>query len=226
MTNNAASTTINWSFVRIGATIFAIALLGTFASARFKHAGDWLPAIPNSIRVWESIDTPIDSNVLRGLGNPQTAAKVYYNPLGERVYASVMAVGPFENYHDPMVCVAGGGNFFLTAKKIFRIDGSNSGKIRAMIFKRRDSDVRMLMYYWQQNRDGTTDTAARMGNYRDIQARFDTGYGAVVKGNQTCLMRIYTFINPEDTNGAQAQRNVELISRTIYHTLRKDGGLE
>jgi hypothetical protein len=137
-----------------------------------------------------------------------------------------MSVGPFENYHDPMVCVAGGGSFALTAKKLFPLE-PGSGQIRAMVFQRRDSDLRLIMYYWQQSRDGSMDTAARMGNYRDIQARFNTGYGAVIKGQQTCLMRIYAYIDPKyDRNGAQAQRNVEHISRAIYHALRKDAGLE
>ena len=128
--------------------------------------------MPNTVGVWDSIDQPIDSQVLKGLGDPQASGKTYINPFGERVVASVMAVGPLENYHDPMVCVAGGGGYSLTAKKIFPLDGPKSGNVRAMIFKRRDSNIRMIMYYWQQNRDGSTDTAARMGNYRDIQSRF------------------------------------------------------
>jgi hypothetical protein len=226
MAETAQPSPINWPLLKIGVVILVTAILGTFAAERFKHAGAWLPTMPYSIGAWDSVDTPIASDVLRGLGNPQTNAKTYNNPLGEHVFASVMAVGPFENYHDPMVCVAGGGNFFLTAKKIFPLDGPNSGSIRAMIFKRRDGDIRMLMYYWQQNRDGTTDTAARMGSYSDMLARFDTGYGAVIMGHQTCLMRIYAFINPDDEKGAQAQRNVEEVSRAIYHSLRQDAGLE
>ncbi|MDX1933060.1 MAG: exosortase-associated EpsI family protein [Capsulimonadales bacterium] len=210
----------------MGVAILLVALFGGFASARFRHAGEWVPAIPNTIGHWESIDSPIAAEILEGLGNPPTISKMYVNPLGERVYASVMAVGPFENYHDPMVCIAGGGNFSMTAREIFPLDGPGSGKIRAMIFRRRDGAVRMLMYYWQQSRDGSTDTSARMGNYRDMLARFDTGLGAVVIGRQTCLMRIHAFIRPDDPDGVQAQRNVEEISRTIYQALRRDAGLE
>ena len=79
-----------------------------------------------------------------------------------------------------------------------------------------------MMYYWQQNRDGSTSSEARMGNYRDIGARLQTGYGAVVGGHQTVLVRIYTQIMPDDTHAIQAQKNVQEISRAVYRSLLKD----
>jgi hypothetical protein len=219
----------NGLFSRIGVLIAVTALLGTFASARFKHAGGWLPSVPDTIGYWEGADNPPPPSTLHDLGDPMALGKNYINPFGETVYASVVAAGPFENYHDPTVCVTGKG-FILTAKKTFPLDGPGSGNVRAMIFRRTLppplEDQRMLMYYWQQNRDGTTDTEARMGNYRDWAARFKTGFGAVVLGHQTCLMRIYQIIHPEDQNGEQAQRNVQEISVALYRALKENGKLE
>ena len=62
-----------------------------------------------------------------------------------------------------------------------------------------------------------------MGTYRDMESRLKTGWGAVVRGNQTGLMRIYCFISPQDKNGVQAQRNVEEISRAVYAYARDNG---
>jgi hypothetical protein len=163
--------------------------------------------------------------------------KDYRNPFSipfpeEVVRASVVAAGPFENYHDPTVCVTGSG-FVLTAKKVLPLDGPGNGNVRAMIFKKTvpgpngdPVDVRMLMYYWQQNRDGSTDTEARMGNYRDWVARFKTGFGAVVLGHQTCLLRVYQQISQWDKNGEQAQRNVHEISVALYRALKESGQQE
>jgi len=212
-------------FSRLGVVIGLTALLGTYASASFKKAGDWLPPIPDSIGIWEGVDTPIDRDVLEKLGGPQGEAREYHNAFGESVSASVIAAGSFENYHDPTVCITGGG-FNLTSKRIFPIDGPNSGNVRVMVFRNDDTPygtVRILMYYWQQNRDGTTATEAVMGNYKDTMSRFKTGYGAIVKRNQTCLMRVYAVMARDDENGRQAQRNVEEVSRALYRSLKKSG---
>ena len=213
------------AFSRLGIVLGLVVALGSYASASFKNAGEWMPPIPNSIGIWEGVDTPIPRDVLEKLGGPQGEAREYHNPFGEAVSASVITAGAFENYHDPTVCVTGGG-FALTGKKIFPLDGPGSGNVRAMIF-RNDSTpygtVRIVMYYWQQNRDGTTATEAVMGNYRDTTSRFKTGYGAIVKRNQTVLMRVYAVVAPDDVDGQQAQRNVGEISRVLYQSLKKNG---
>jgi len=54
--------------------------------------------------------------------------------------------------------------------------GTWKANVRAMVFKRLDpkfGEIRILMYYWQQNRRGGTATEARMGNYRDLSARIN-----------------------------------------------------
>ena len=218
-------------FIKWGSLVAATAVLGTFSSFRFKNAGAWLPSVPDQVGAWEATDTPPSREVIERLGNPLSLGRTYYSPFGEPVWVSVIAAGAFENYHDPTVCVTGGG-FTLTSKKVFPIDGPNSGPVRAMIFKAQrpnervtagDGYTRLLMYYWQQNRDGKTDTEARMGNYRDVFARLRTGFGAVALGNQTCLVRVYAPVDPEDRNAEQAQRNIAEVSRALYRAMKKDG---
>ena len=207
-------------FIKVGSIIASAAALGTFSSYRFVHAGQWLPPMPDSVALWTGVEAPLPQNTLAILGNPMASGRDYSDPFGDVVRASLVSAGPFENYHDPTVCVTGGG-FVLTAKKTLHIDGPHSGTCRAMVFKR--GPYRILMYYWQQNRDGSTSPEARMGNYRDIVARLQTGYGAVVQGHQTVLVRIFTGISPDDPDGIQAQRNVDDISHAIYRLLLKDG---
>jgi hypothetical protein len=218
-------------FIKLGTLITVTAVLGTFASFRFKNAGAWLPTIPAQIGAWEAIDNPPDREVIRQLGNPLAMGRTYISPFSEPVWVSVIAAGAFENYHDPTVCVTGGG-FVLTSKKVFPIDGSNSGPVRAMVFRSQqkserittgDGYLRMIMYYWQQNRDGNTDTEARMGNYRDVAARLRTGFGAVALGKQTCLVRVYAPVDQDDKKAEQTQRNVAEISQAIYRAMKKDG---
>ena len=95
--------------------------------------------------------------------------------------------------------------------------------VRAMLLKNDRTGMRILMYYWLQNKDGSTDTEKRMGNYRDLAARFRTGFGAIASGHRTCLVRVFAIIPPDDKNGAQTHRNVWQIARAVYQTMEQDG---
>jgi hypothetical protein len=202
--------------------VTVVAVLGIFTTQRFKHAGAWLPSnVPVNIGYWEGVDSPLPKHILEMLGGPRAIGRKYFSPFGEAVETSIVTAGDFENYHDPTICVPANG-FILTGLKTINLDGC---KIRAMVFKKTDrkyGDIRMLMYYWQQSRDGTTDTAQRQGSYRDVQARFKTGFGAIVGGKQTVLCRIYTIIDPTDPLGAQAQRNVNTIAQAFYQALKEN----
>ena len=212
-------------FLQIGTLLAAAAFLGTFASTRIRHAGEWLPTVPDRIGNWDAIDTPLPAEALLTLGAPQAIGREYNDLFNEPVRLSVICAGSFTSYHDPTVCVSTNG-YILTSVKLFHIDGPDSGIVRAMIFKKDDpayGPIRMLMYYWQQNRDGSTTTDAVMGSYRDMASRFKTGYGDVVQGHQVCLVRIYAPIDPADTDGAQTQRNVDEVSKAVYHALKKSG---
>ena len=211
--------------VKMAVIMLVTVLTAWFATYRIAHAGDWLPSLPDRVGVWSATDTPLPEDTLRLLGGPRAIGREYNNLFNEPVRVSVIAANGFDAYHDPTVCVGGSG-FDLTAVRTFTIDGPSSGAVRAMIFKREDSTygtIRILMYYWQQNRDATTETEPVMGSYRDILTRFKTGAGAVFQGHQTCLVRIYAPIGPEDTNGVQTQRNIEEISREVYRAMKKSG---
>jgi hypothetical protein len=213
------------------ATIAATtALLGAFASYRFTRAGEWLPRPPDAVGMWSAAEVTVPPQVLGLLGNPKASSFVYRSPfanrppLPEEVQVSLVAAGPFENYHDPTVCV-GEGAFRLTATKTIPLDGPNSGKVRVMIFRHRTiKPVRIVMYYWQQNRDGTTDSEPRMGSYRDLAARFTTGFGAVVQGRQTVIVRNFMmFAEDDDPGGVHAQRAVHEVSQALYRAFKTDG---
>jgi hypothetical protein len=209
----------------MGLVTALLAFAGSFATIRFIHAGRWVPPPPDDVGNWTAIDTPLDPTVMAGLGNPASTGREYRNPFGEVVYYTAVSAGPFENYHDPTVCVGNNG-FTLTAKREFLMPGSGGpaaggAHVRAMVFKR--GDLRILMYYWTQSRQGVTATDAVMGNYKDMAARFQTGYSSVIRGDQNVIIRNYAVIPPDDPDGVQTQHNLDEICRATYDALRADG---
>ena len=95
---------------------------GWFSTSRIQHAGDWLPDIPAKIGAWDAVDTPLPPETLRTLGGATGLGREYNTPFNEPVRVSLIAANSFEAYHDPTVCVTGGG-FTLTSKRNFPIDG-------------------------------------------------------------------------------------------------------
>jgi hypothetical protein len=201
--------------------------LGLLSAVRLDYAGQWVPQLRPVFGQWDVTEQTVEKSVYSTLRFPtQIYARSYRNPMGEEVNASLVTAGPFENYHDPTVCVGGeGGAFMRTGQKIVSLDPEGKVKARAFIFQhRQDAHWRILMYYWQQNRDGATSYEPRMGTYQDIRARLETGAGAIIKGDQTCLIRIYGIFHEDaDPLGTQTQRNVNEVSLHFYNTLLKEG---
>lgn len=210
---------------KMTAIIGVAAALSIFSQKRLEWAGGWFPGIPDSVASWEGVQQPVAKETLALLGFPRALQRVYNNGIGDSVLASLVTAGPFENFHDPTVCVGGNGAWEFTGRKEFRLDGAESAPVRAMIFRRRDNPkLRIIMYYWQQSRDGLTTCEPMMGNWRDLPARLRTGFGAVVMGRQSVLLRIYTaYSEDEDPTGLVAQRNVHTISKAVYQRLLKAG---
>ncbi len=215
--------TLSRPTLRLFALLAATLLLALFTSYRMSRAGDWLPPIPFNLDAggWTGREAPLNASTLGILDNPKSEGRIYQNPFGEWVSVSVISAESFEAYHEPTVCSAGYG-FFLRAESR-PVIGRPGTHVRAMMLKNDRSGTRILMYYWLQNKDGSTDTEKRMGNYRDLAARFRTGMGAVARGDRTCLVRVFAIVPPGDVNGAQTHRNVWQIARAVYQTMEQDG---
>lgn len=213
------------SISKMTAIIGVAAALSIFSQKRLEWAGGWFPGVPDQIGMWEGMQQPVSQDTLALLGFPRALQRVYTNGTGDSVLATLVTAGPFENFHDPTVCVGGNGSWEFTAGKEFLLDGLGTAPVRAMIFRRRDNPkLRIIMYYWQQSRDGATTCEPMMGNYRDLPARLRTGYGAVILGRQSVLLRIYTaYSEDDDPEGLNAQRSVHTICRAYYRALLKEG---
>lgn len=202
--------------------VLVVSLFGTWSTTRLLAAGSWLPSIPESIGDWEGTIVPEDPIILRILGNPRMVGRTYRNQFNDRVEFSLVTAGMFENYHDPTVCV-GGGDYRLTGSRNVPI-GSGPEQARAMIFRhRRNPDHRIVMWYWQQFQDGSTDTESRMGNFRDFFARLRTGYSSILQGKKTVLIRIFApFDIRRDPDAGLAQDQVGQIARAVHRHLRQN----
>lgn len=202
--------------------VLVVGLGGIWSTTRLLAAGTWLPTVPESIAEWDGTVVPSDPAVLDILGNPRMVGRTFRNAFGDRVEFSLVTAGMFENYHDPTVCV-GGGDYRMTGSREVPLGELGAdNRARAMVFRhRRNPDHRILMWYWQQFEDGSTDTESRMGNFRDLRARLRTGFGAIVLGRRTVLVRVFApFDVRRDPDAWLVQSQVREIADAVHRHLK------
>lgn len=199
-------------------------LLGLWVMWRFQVAGSWLPTLPDRVGDWTGEETPLPEHALRLLGGPKATARVYTNPLGERVAVNLVAAGSFDAYHDPTICYPGLG-YNQTAERIVAAEPPGEGdgrEFRVMVFRsaaRRDA---VVMFYWLQRRDGTTSTDMRGGATGDFPGRLRTGISTALFGRQTVIVRVLTISPPHEKTGGQAVRNVREVSEAVLAHVTSD----
>jgi hypothetical protein len=201
---------------RVIALLVITGLFGVFVTLRLRHAGQWLPALPDRIGEWKGADTKLPDAALDLLGRPKATARVYTNPLGEKVAVNLVAAGSFDAYHDPTICYPGLG-YNQTAEKLLpmKVGTGDGHEFRAMVYRGAKNGDGVVMFYWLQHRDGGTDTDARLGTSHDAAARLRTGFLTIVGGHQTVIVRVLTLMPPGAATGAQEVRNVRAISEGV-----------
>jgi EpsI family protein len=203
-------------YVRLMVVFLVLAIACIFIDYRLQKAGDWLPAIPETIGYWTSTARPLQEEELTILGRPKYLSREYTSPVGDPVQVIILAANSMDAYHDPRSCSLGLG-YALTAEKVKPLQGA--GNVRAMVF--RNGDKRVIMYYWLQDREGGLspegairyDLGARLASIRSV-------LNTAATGRQTCIVRVHAPVSDTDPRGARARRNVEAIALEICKAMR------
>ncbi len=200
------------STVRLFLLLIATTAAGVFIDVRSHRAGGWLPPVPRDIGVWRGTDLNEDASLPE---KHRYLSRIYRNPFGEAAKAFIMAADSVEIYNDPRGCMRGQG-YAVTAEREIAL--GPGARARALVL--RNADVRIIMFYWNQYRDGGTSTDGPL--YRDALGRMSaakTTLWNVLTGKQTCIVRVFAAIDDMDADGAQAFRNVQSLSQVVYKSL-------
>jgi hypothetical protein len=205
--------------ILLSATAVCVVLL----TIRLAAHDIWFPKVPTTIGDWTATEVPIPQATLAELGAPPADGYRYTNPFSERVECHVIATATYAAYHEPLICMAGYG-FSRTAEQNVPLFGPNKG-VRAMILKSDSDGNRLLMYYWIQNRDGTTLNGENVSLHRDLWSRITVSLSKVIWAQPSCIVRAYIQIHPADRLGLQARRNLNEVCLALHSALTKEGEL-
>jgi hypothetical protein len=185
---------------------------------RLQQQGKWLPPLPDDYNsTWSAYEVPLSQASLAKLGYPKAAGRYFVNPFGERVDTHIIATRSLDSYTEPAMLLTGYG-FGTTAEKLIPLFGKDR-LVRALILRNEASGTRILMYYWVQYKGGSTETRVTQHTYKDVFPKLRIGLEAIIRGEQNCIVRVYTQVHPADHKGVQARRNLNAISRALYESM-------
>ena len=205
------------------AMIFLVMLLTLLylTSYRMAAASTWLPSMPSALEGMTLQPHPVDQNTLIMLGNPRGTAGAYQVGDARPVEVTMVTGGMFENYHDPTACVGQGQFETIGIDTVDIADDLEKAVVRRLTFRHRvNSDIRMVMYYWQQRKSGSIDFRARMGNFRDMPARVEHGWSTLLNHDPTIIVRTYVLFDGR-SNAVDEEARLKAVSAGIVTQLRK-----
>ena len=218
----AQNSALNLRPLRLLSVILTLAaILVLFIGYRLSQRGQWLPDSPEMIGPWVVSEKPLSSVALQQIGRPRTKGRVYENPFEEKVDVHLISASDYQSYLDPQFAM-GSYEFAVTAEKRYPLFGA-TGPVRALIFRNARNQQRFLMYYWIQNRDGSTNARDSLRSDRDFLPRLRLGLNATLTGNERCIVRVFTPLSPSDISGTQARRNLNEVCIGMHDFWQKGG---
>ncbi len=210
----------NAPFLKLVVLFGLLAVLMLFSAYRLSSRGRWLPTAPAQIaRVWSATEVSLSSDATNQIGHVPTNSYRYTNLFGERVDAHLISTPSFDAYHDPTLLFSPFG-YGISAEKVLPLFGPNT-QVRAIVLRDDSTRTRALMYYWIQTKSGVVTPGIALSDYQDAFTRLKLGVSSVSTGEQNCIVRVFTSVHDQDKNGAQARRNLDEVSRTIYQSLKQ-----
>ena len=221
LTGKPAKPLGNRPFQILGVLLSMTTLLVFFIGYRLSQRGQWLPDAPEMIGPWVISEKPLAQAALQQLGNPRTRGRIYENPFEEKVDVHLISASDYQSYFDPQYAM-GNYDFAVTGEKRFPLFGPEA-PVRAIIFRNNRSQQRYLMYYWIQNRDGSTNVRDSLRLGGDFFPRMRLGLNATFSGKENCIIRAFTQVAPTDISGLQARRNMNEVCRGMHDYWMKAG---
>jgi hypothetical protein len=83
--------------------------------------------------------------------------------------------------------------------------------------------VRILLYYWVQNKGGRTESRGSVRSSNGAFPRVTHGVKSTFGGAENVIVRVYSQVHPADQQGKQARRNLNEIAQAIYKELKQQG---
>jgi hypothetical protein len=200
--------------------VTAIMFIATCVSGYRQHQqvqaqSAWMPIAPLQIGRYKTRLVDVDAAFLSLVGKPKAKLYEYKAPGASDIVMTVVNGAHLDAYHDPTICMAQGDFVYKGQLK------SPPGLlVRRLEFASQSRPShRLILDYWEQDRDGGIETAAKMGRLKHLPNRILKGLGQLSATPPVVIIRAQVECDGVKAC-ARAENALSVISRNVQTGIR------
>ena len=204
-------------YASISAVVFTLAVVvsGYTQHRQVQAQSKWMPIAPVQIGRYKTRLVDVDPQFLALVGNPKAKLYEYKAAGASDIVMTVVNGAHLDAYHDPTICMAQGD--YVYRGQLATPPGLN---VRRLSFASQSRPShRLILDYWEQDRDGGIETAAKMGRLKHLPNRILKGLRQLVGTPPVVIIRAQ--VECDGTKAcARAENALSNISRNVQTGIR------
>jgi hypothetical protein len=198
------------------ATMFIMTLVSGYRQHHQVQAqSSWMPIAPLQIGRYKTRLVDVDAAFLALVGKPKAKLYQYKAAGAPGIVMTVVNGAHLDAYHDPTICMAQGD--FVYRGQLKTPPGLLVRRLE-FVSQSRPSH-RLILDYWEQDRDGGIETAAKMGRLKHLPNRILKGLGQIGATPPVVIIRAQVECDGVKAC-ARAENALSVISRNVQTGIR------
>ena len=207
--------TFDYAVLAAAIMFIAICVSGYRQHQQVQAQSAWMPIAPLQIGRYKTRLVDVDPAFLSLVGKPKAKLYEYKAPGATDIVMTVVNGAHLDAYHDPTICMAQGD--FVYKGQLKAPPGLLVRRLE-FVSQSRPSH-RLILDYWEQDRDGGIETAAKMGRLKHLPNRILKGLGQLSATPPVVIIRAQVECDGVKAC-ARAENALSVISRNVQTGIR------
>ena len=209
------SGSLDYAVLAAGIMVIATYVCGYRQHQQVQAQSAWMPIAPLQIGRYKTRLVDVDAAFLALVGKPKAKLYEYRSPGAPDIVMTVVNGAHLDAYHDPTICMAQGDFVY---KGLFKPPPGLLVRRLEFASQSRPSH-RLVLDYWEQDRDGGIGTAAKMGRLKHLPNRIIKGLGQLSTTPPVVIIRAQVECDGSKAC-ARAENALSVISRNVQTAIR------
>lgn len=213
----AAGSGFPFDYAALFAALLSIGVLtsGSLQHRQVQAQSTWMPIAPLQIGQYKTRLVDVDAEFLALVGKPKAKLYDYKSAGAANIVMTVVNGAHLDAYHDPTICMAQGD--FVYRGQLSTPPGLS---VRRLEFASQSRpSQRLILDYWEQDKDGGIETAAKMGRLKHLPNRILKGLRQLSRTPPVVIIRAQVECDGKKAC-AKAENALSNISRNVQMGIR------
>lgn len=207
--------TFDYAVLAAAIMFIATCVCGYRQHQQVQAQSAWMPIAPLQIGRYKTQLVDVDAAFLALVGKPKAKLYEYKSPGASDIVMTVVNGAHLDAYHDPTICMAQGD--FVYKGLLTPPPGL---LVRRLEFASQSRPShRLILDYWEQDRDGGIETAAKMGRLKHLPNMILKGLGQLSATPPVVIIRAQIECDGSKAC-ARAENALSNISRNVQTVIR------